>query len=147
MCRCARWKAVSRRGARSACRSMALSWCRRPRRLLCKELRRVLEGLEFERVARRIVEEERRLFADFAAEADARLDHEARATGAQSLGQRFPGLPRQHDAEMRHGYILAVDFVEVQRASRGIEVRDELMTEEIEVDPLPRAASLRAAEE
>src|SRR5262245_7003012 len=111
-----------------------------------KQLRRVLERLELERVAGRVVEEHRRLLADLAGEADAGLDLKARAGGAQSRRKRFPRVPFEDHAEVRHGHVLTVDFVEVQRMLRRIEVRDELMAEEIEIDPLGRAATFRTTE-
>ena len=59
-------------------------------RLLRKQPRRILERLEFERVAGRVVEEHRRLLAHLAREADAGLDFEARAESSQALGERVP---------------------------------------------------------
>ena len=51
---------------------------------------------------------------------------------------------------MRHRHIVAVDPVGVrggrERLARGVEMRDELMSEEIEVHPLDRRAPLRTAE-
>src|SRR3546814_18756187 len=53
---------------------------------------------------------------------------------------------RQHDAEMRHGHVVAVDRVGVGAwACAGIEMRDDLMAVEIEIDPFGRAAALAAA--
>ena len=54
---------------------------------------------------------------------------------------------RQHDAEMRHGNVVGVDFVLMTnaRAFRR-EMRDDLMTVQIEIDPLIRASAFRAAQ-
>src|SRR5262249_41141973 len=42
---------------------------------------------------------------------------------------------------------LAIHFIEVQRPARRIEVRHQLVTEEIEVDPLGGAATFRTTEQ
>src|SRR5687767_12979152 len=79
-------------------------WCSRctrapsPSKLLREQPRRILEGLELERIAGRIVEEHRGLLADLAGEADTRLDFEARAGLAEPVRQLMPGLPFQHHA-------------------------------------------------
>ena len=109
---------------------------------------RIPERLELERVAGRIVEKHRRLLAHLAREADAGLDLEAGARPAQPLGQRLPCLPFQDDAEMRHGNILPIHFVVMHvRLAARIEMRHQLVAEEIEVDPLFAAAALGAAEQ
>src|SRR5262245_9518233 len=59
----------------------------------------------------------------------------------------MPCVPFEHAAEVRHRHLLAVDFVETRRPPRGIEMRDELMAEEVEVDPLVRAAALGTTEQ
>src|SRR4030095_5645750 len=79
--------------------------------------RRVLESLDPERVAGRVVQDQRGLLADVAAKADAGLDDEARAAVAQARRELVPVVPVQHHAEMRHRYVLAVHLVEVQGAA------------------------------
>src|SRR5690606_22309133 len=114
-----------------------------------EQLRRIPERLELERVARRIVEEHRRLLADQALEADPRLDHETRTGCPQAPCERMPRFPIEHHAEMRHRYIVAVDRIVMPAAlaRAGIQVGDELVAEEVEVDPLVSAAALRATEQ
>ncbi len=109
---------------------------------------RIPERLELERVARRVVEKHRRLFADLAGEADARLDFETRTRLAQALRQRLPGLPLQHHPEMRHWHVVPVHRVVMHvRLATRVEMRDQLVTEEIEIHPVLAAAPFGTAEE
>jgi hypothetical protein len=67
---------------------------------------------------------------------------------AQAFGERLPGVPLHHHAEMRHGHIVPVDLVVMHvLSSCGIEVRHELVPEEIEVHPLVAAAPFGTAEQ
>ena len=67
---------------------------------------------------------------------------------AQALGERVPGLPLEHHAEMRHGHVVPVDLVVMHVFLLvRIEVRDDLVAEEIEVHPFVAAAPFRAAEQ
>jgi polyisoprenoid-binding protein YceI len=110
--------------------------------------RGIPERLELERVAGGIVEEHRGLLADLAREADVGLDHEARAGLPQTRRQTMPGVPGEHDPEMRDRNFVPVHRIEVRRgAMPGIEVRHELMPEEVEIHPVIRAAALRTTEE
>jgi len=77
-----------------------------------------------------------------------RLDHERRAGGRQALGERVPVVHRKHDAEVAHRHVVAVHGVDRAVARfLGREMRDELMAEEVEVDPLGRAAPFGAAKQ
>jgi hypothetical protein len=58
----------------------------------------------------------------------------------------MPLVPIKHDAEVRHRHVFSIYLIEVQRLTARIEMRDELMSEEIEVDPFVRTAPFRAAE-
>ena len=73
----------------------------------------------------------------------------ATAGRAQPLGERVPRIPFDHHAEMRHGHVVAVDRVVDGRAGSAVDrqVRDELVAEEVEVDPLGGAAAFGAAEQ
>ena len=95
-----------------------------------------------------IVEEHRRLLTHLARKANARLDDESHASGPQSLRELLPGAPLQHHAKVRHRYVSIVDLI-VMRAlwfSR-IQMRDELVTEEVEIDPLGGAAAFGATQQ
>ena len=77
-----------------------------------------------------------------------RIDLESRAGLTQALGERLPRLPLQHDAKMRHGNVVAIHLVVVHvRLAAGIEMRHDLVPEEIEIHPLIAAAALGAAEQ
>jgi hypothetical protein len=100
------------------------------------------EGLELERVAAGIAEEHRRLLAHLPLEADMRSDTEIGcrppSTRAASASQ---SSHRQHHAEMRHRHVMAVDRIaDRDRLRAGIEMRDDLVAEQVEIDP---ASALR----
>lgn len=86
--------------------------------------------------------------ADFALEANMRLDDETRAGRLQLVRERFPLRDGQHHAEVAHGHGVAID-----RARRPMtdfvrrKVRHDLMPVEIEIHPVFRTASFRAAEQ
>nr|WP_172623962.1 hypothetical protein [Rhodanobacter glycinis] len=65
-----------------------------------------------------------------------RLDHETRARGLQAFGQRLPGVHLQHQPEVTHRHVVAVD---VMRGSGAHfirrQMRHDLVAVEIEVDP------------
>jgi hypothetical protein len=116
--------------------------------LLCKELADIGEGFEFEGIACGIEEEHGCLFADFAFEADVGLDDKSGSGVAETLGESFPLLHREDYTEVRDGDVVAVDGIVMRLVAVGgrLEVRDDLVAEEIEVDPLCGAAAFGAAE-
>src|SRR6185436_13913399 len=77
---------TQRRKARKGCfhSLRALRLC--VKKLLCKNQRKIFKTFEFERVAARVEKEHRRLFADFAGEADFRLDDKFDAFRFQLFG-------------------------------------------------------------
>jgi len=121
-----------------------------PRRweLLSEHLRHVGEGFELEGVSGRIVEEHGGLFADFALEADVGLDLEDLAGLFEAVGEGFPLVHGEDDAEVGDGDGVAVDGVVVfcRFFGAGLEVGDDLVAEEVEVDPFGAAAAFGAAE-
>ena len=79
------------------------------------------------------------------------LDNERHARRANTFGEIFPLLLREYDTEVRNRNVVAVDRVAVARSPVApcrvrLVVRDDLMSEEIEVDPMLRAAPLGAPE-
>ena len=62
----------------------------------------IVEGLELQRVARRIEQEHRHVLPGLALQAQVRLFVERDVGRLQALGQRFPGLAVQVHAEMRN---------------------------------------------
>src|SRR5579862_805870 len=96
---------------------------------------------------RGVVEEHCGLLAHLAGKANARLDHEPSAAGTQALCQLVPHLPLEHHAEMGHGHLVTVDLIVMARCMRlWIKVCDELVAEEIKVDPFVRTAPLGASQ-
>src|SRR5262245_8680524 len=111
--------------------------------------RDVAESLELERIAARVGQEHRRLLAGLSPEANVRLDDERRAGLPQARGEGLPVRHLEHHAEVRHGHVMAVDRV-VRGPAGAVAlhgVANELVPEEVEVDPVGRASTLGAAED
>jgi hypothetical protein len=108
----------------------------------------VRERLEFERVAARVQEEHGGLLAGFTLEANIRFNHELRARRLQFFRQRCPLRHGQECAEMAHGDAVSIDGVgcAAARFSRR-EMRHDLMTVEVEVDPVRSAAAFGATQQ
>ena len=119
--------------------------------LFGEELTKVAEGFELKCVAGGVEEEHRGLLADLAFKAGVGLDDEGDARSADALGELLPLGLGEDDAEVRDGNVVTIDGIareagEVAGRSAGFVVRDDLVPEEIEVDPMLRAPSFRAAE-
>ena len=56
-------------------------------------------------------------------------------------------VPVQHDAEVRHRHVVAVDLVVVVGGPGRGEVGDDLVAEEVEVDPLGAGPAFRTAQQ
>jgi hypothetical protein len=115
--------------------------------LFCEELGEVVEGFELEGIACGVEEEHGGLLADFALEACVWLDDELCFGGLHAGGERVPVFGGEDDAEVRDGNVVAVDRVGMRGfGDARLEVRDNLVAEKVEVDPLLGAATFRAAE-
>lgn len=112
-----------------------------------EELCRVREGFEFQSVACGIKEEHGGLLAYLSFEADVGLDDKGDVGGSEAVCEGLPGLHGENDAEVRHGDFVSVYSIVVLdgRASARFVVRNDLVTEEVKVDPLRGAATFRAA--
>src|SRR5579885_3851377 len=85
---------------------------RRPgTRSLGEEPCHVGEGLDLDRVARGVEEEQGGLLSRLSLEADVRLDQESDALRPQPARQRLPIGHRQHDAEVAHGHAVIIHGV------------------------------------
>lgn len=94
------------------------------------------------------MEKHRRLFAGLALEADIGLDHPVDAGGLQPRPERAEIVPRKDDAEMWHGNVMTIDGIAgTDLGSTGIEMRDDLMAEKVEIDPMGVRPAFRAAEQ
>lgn len=89
------------------------------------------------------------MFPREAFEADIGLDDEFYATRFEAAFELMPVIPVQHHSIMRDGYIVTVDGVMVQIAGVcgfGFQVDNELVAEEIKIDPLVGAPAFFTAE-
>lgn len=110
-----------------------------------KYLTRICEGLEFKRIAGRVEQKHGCLFADFAMETDTGFNHERDTCFLQPSGQRFPLRHIKDKTKVRYRYVMAIDsIVGILKAAFGREVRNDLMPEQIEVDPAVTGSSFRA---
>lgn len=111
-----------------------------------KNSRKIREAFKFERVAARVEKKHRRLLADFARETDFRLDDEFHAVDLEALSEGFEVFHFQNDSEMRNRNVVGVNFVFVPDAG-GFrrEMRDDLVSEQIKINPLVGASAFFAA--
>src|SRR5690606_31716290 len=79
----------------------------------------ILEGLELQRIARRVEEEHGGLLARFALEAHIGFDHEPGAGVLQLLGQRFPDGHLEDRAKMAYRHIVIIDTAGLRAAAFG----------------------------
>ena len=70
-----------------------------------------MEGLELQRIARRIEEKEGRLLAGKAFKANIRLDNERNFFLRQAIGKFLPIFHGQDCTEMTHRHLIAIDII------------------------------------
>src|SRR6185437_6489026 len=116
--------------------------------LLREQTSAVRERLELQRIAGRVEQEHRGLFAGLAPEAHVRFDHETGAGFAQPFGERVPRVHVEHHAEVAHRHVVAVDVVR-RRCAQFFrrDMRDDLVAIEVEIHPGVAGASFRATEQ
>ena len=112
----------------------------------------VLKGFELERVAGGVEKEHGRLFAGLALESGVGLDDEFNTMPLHTLRQVRPLRRPQNHPTVRHRHAMPIDRIEMAGQLSGasqiwIQMTDELMTVEIEIDPIGRAAAFAAAED
>ena len=112
-----------------------------------KQLIEISKSFHFNRVARGVAEEHRRLLTRLALETDLRRDLEFCPRRSKPVGQRLSIGQREDYAEMRHRHPVAINRIGASIGARAITntVRDNLMPEEIEIDPVIRTPPFRAA--
>ena len=87
------------------------------------------------------------LLAHLAGKTHARLDDELHALLAKARGEGMELVPLQHHAKVRHRHVVAVHRIRVVGAGFGrAQMGNDLVAEEVEVDPFAAAAAFRAAE-
>lgn len=114
-------------------------------RLLGEQLGLISKRFELQRISRGIKEEHGRLFADETAESNTGIDDKRDPVRLQALGKIVELLPRKHDPEMRHRHVVSIDRVVVHRSLFGREMTNNLVTEEVEIDPLAAGSSFGAS--
>lgn len=105
-------------------------------KLVGENLLVVRKGLELERIARGIEKEHRPLLTDFAGEAHVRLDDKVDLLRTETRRKQLEIRDRENDAEMRHRDVVAVDLVVMEHLPADDEVGDQLVTEQVPIDPL-----------
>ena len=104
--------------------------------LFRKQLSEVGKRLEFKGIARWVEEEQSRLFTGQALEPDMGLNDKFCTDRGELVRQSLPFRHRQHDPKVPHGHLIAIDHIgRVQSTLIGRQVRHNLMTKEIKVDP------------
>ena len=118
------------------------------RHLLCEELAHIRKCLELQRIARGIEKEHGGLLAHLALESNVGFDDELDAGCSKSIGERLPVLHRKDDTEVGNGNVVPVDRIvmRVVAVRSRLQMRDDLVSEEVEVDPLCGTTSFRTAE-
>jgi len=121
---------------------------RRSGSLSREELTDIGEGLELQSVARRVEKKHRSLLANLALEANVRLDYETDTCAAETVGQLLPFFHRKHNAKMRNWNIVAINgiMMAIPLARGWLQMSDDLVTKEIEVDPLRGTAAFRTSQ-
>lgn len=112
----------------------------------------ILKGLEFQGVAAGIEKKHGGLFARLPLEADVGLDDEFDVVFAQSIREGLPAVHSKDDAEMRDGDAVTIDGIHVSRdaalrADVRVQMTDDLVAEEVEIDPGLVTATFTAAKQ
>ena len=107
--------------------------------LFGKQLIHIFKGLELQGIARRILDEENLLLARFAFEAGAWLDEKIDLVFPHAADEFLPLIHPEHHPEMEGRNLVAIDFVALHDGRIVDEMSDDLVTEEVEVDPLVAA--------
>src|SRR5678815_2743286 len=115
--------------------------------LLREDVLGVLEGLELERVSAGVAEEHRHLLARLALETDAGLDDERHSGASDPVRGLVKLVPAENRAEVGHGDRQTFHLPGVMRlGDRPRHVAGDLVSEEVEVDPVRRAPPFLATQ-
>ena len=106
------------------------------------------KGLELDGVARWIEKKHGRLLARLTFEPDVRLNHKMRTCSAEFVRQCLPLRHVQHSTKVAHRDIVTINSAGVFVATFiRREVSNDLVTVEIEVNPIGRTPAFRAAQQ
>ena len=118
------------------------------RNLLCKEAASISETFKFDSVSGWVFQEHRSLFSRLAFKANVGFDDKFNVVASQSINQFAPTVHVENDSKMRNRNLVAVDRVLDRPVTRfRIDVTNQLVSEEVEVDPCCVAATFGAAED
>jgi hypothetical protein len=113
-----------------------------------EKLRRISETLELERIAARIDDEKRRLFANLSLKTGLRRDQKFGFNCLKVIGKRTPVSHVEDDAEMTRRDRIAVHWICGCRCIvRVDEVQSDLVAKEVQVDPAGCCASFATTQE
>ncbi len=76
------------------------------------------------------------MLADLPLKANAWFNHKFNAVRLQPIRELIELVPTQHHPKVRHGYVVRVDRVAMHGGALRCEVADDLVSKEVEVDPL-----------
>ncbi len=119
---------------------------------LGKHLPIIRKGLKFQRIPAGIADEHGLLLAGFSRKAQIGLDDKLSVRSGQTLGELIKAVIIQDQAEMPDRDLFAVDRIgRPSLAKLGRQMGDDLMAEQIKIDPMialpPRAAAQHAGVE
>jgi hypothetical protein len=114
--------------------------------LVCKQLTWIAERFEFQGIARRVQEKHGRLLPGLTLETNVGLDHKCDARCLDLLGENMEFIPVQHHAKVGHRHVVTIHRVVMLLDFFRGEMGDDLMTEQVEIDPLFTGPSFGAAQ-
>ena len=112
-----------------------------------KQLRVVSQPFDFNCIAAGVAEGHGGLLTGLSRKSYGRRNFKLGACRAQPVGHRLPISHRQNQAEMRHWYVLAIDRIGMRIRHGRTEVRDDLVTMKIEINPVICAAAFPATKD
>lgn len=115
-------------------------------RLFRKQARRIRKGLQLYGIARRISEEHGRLFTRLTGKPDVRRNDECHLL-SQAICQNCPSLHVEYGAKMANRDLFLIYTGPRDRSAFiGSKMRNDLVTEKVEINPLRAASALTALE-
>jgi hypothetical protein len=101
--------------------------------------------LELQRISRRVDKEHGPLLAWLADESHVWWDHELDLLLSKAFREELEIIDGQNDAEVWHRNVVAIDGIVRDRRTLGNEVRDDLMPEQVPIDPVGCRPALATA--
>ena len=111
-----------------------------------EQLIEICERLELQRISSRVEKKHRRLLAHLALKPSVRFDHERHPSRTNALSHLLPRILCEHDTEVRNRHLVAIHRIASSLPARSKSwpvMRDDLVAEQIKIDPVFGAAPLR----